>query len=145
LLQFSEIKGVNFSAWKSGSVNFFDKSHVWAPLMNIKICYLRTGTVFLLPQQNEAFFKVIGAGRESLMGEYLLFEVYFDFLVSSWSHIWQKAIQLFLVAILADYLHNDVHNSSKLPWNTSWVNFFCVQKVVYPTNWNSTLWWECWK
>ena len=30
------------------------------------ISHLRTGTVFLLPQQNEAFFRVIGAGMESL-------------------------------------------------------------------------------
>ena len=30
------------------------------------ISHLRTGTVFLLPQLNEAFFRVIGAGMESL-------------------------------------------------------------------------------
>ena len=31
-----------------------------------RISHLRTGTVFLLPQQNEAFFRVIGAGMASL-------------------------------------------------------------------------------
>ena len=70
--------------------NFAPFLHKLVPLLNDQIFYLRTGTVFLLPQQNEAFFKVIGAGRESLMGEYLLFELYFNLLVPFWSHFWQK-------------------------------------------------------
>ena len=50
----------------------------------IRIRHLRTGTVFLLPQQNEAFFRVIGAGMASLkttpfFDHFLLFFCHFSF------------------------------------------------------------------